>query len=105
AVDVQPDVKLGPVRQRKHADALSRTLAAVVHPPQLWPLLFGIPPMLGGSKREHSLLGARLLLVPAGPSERRVEPMLLQRLLETLRLPQVCVQSGPMLERVDPSRD
>ena len=35
ALDVEPDVELGPVRQREHAHALAAALAAVVEPPGL----------------------------------------------------------------------
>src|SRR4026209_223346 len=41
-VDVLPDVDLGPVRQRKHADALAGPDAAVEKLPELRPLTFGI---------------------------------------------------------------
>ncbi len=37
-LDVLPDVELGPVRQRKHADALAGALARVVERPELGPL-------------------------------------------------------------------
>ena len=42
-VDVLPDVDLGPVRQRKDADALAGPDAAVQQVPQLGPLVLRIP--------------------------------------------------------------
>ena len=67
--DVGPDVELGPVRQREHADALAREDPAVVEVPDLGPLVLGVPLAELVAEREHALLGARLLLV--APRRRR----------------------------------
>src|SRR5262245_58386308 len=45
-MDVEPDVELGPVGERKHAQALTLALAAVVEPPGLRTLALGVPAML-----------------------------------------------------------
>ena len=42
-VDVLPDVELGPVRQREHADVLALAVAAVVEAPQLGALVLRVP--------------------------------------------------------------
>ena len=56
-VDVLPDVELGPVRQREHADALALVLARVVEAPQLRALVLRVPAVLGasGTRRSRSL--------------------------------------------------
>src|SRR5579859_91901 len=62
APDVLPDVKLGPVRQRKYPDALALVRAGVVQRPELGTLLARVPAMLRGAEREDALLGTTLLL-------------------------------------------
>ena len=103
-VDVLPHVELGPVRQREHPHALPRPGAGVVEPPQLGPLRLRVPPVLGRADREHPLLGPRLLLVAAGTAEGQVEPVLVERLLEPLGLPDVGVRRRPVVEGVDAPR-
>src|SRR5690606_15755480 len=83
-VDVLPDVELGPVRQRKHPQALALVLARVVQAPELRALAFRVPAMLGRAEREDPLLGPRLLLVTACAAEGGIEPVLVQRLLQAL---------------------
>src|SRR5262249_11759521 len=46
AVDVEPHIELGPVGQWKHPQALALALAAVVEPPGLGTLAFGVPAVL-----------------------------------------------------------
>ena len=72
-VDVLPDVELGPVRHREHADALALVLARVVQAPQLGALVLRVPAVLAAAEREDALLGAALLLVAARAAEGRVE--------------------------------
>ena len=74
--DVGPDVELGPVGQREHADVLALVVAAVVEVPQLGPLRLRIPLAELVAEAEHPLLGPRLLLVAAGAAERGVELVL-----------------------------
>src|SRR5258708_6289973 len=69
-MEVNPDVDLGPVRERKHADALAFPFAPVVKAPRLGALPFRIPAMLGIPKRKHALLGARALFIAPGTAER-----------------------------------
>ncbi len=104
-VDVLPDVELGPVRQREHPHRLTLVPAHVVGAPELRALLLGVPTVLRRTDAEDALLGPRLLLVASGPTERRVEPPLVERLLEALRLPHVGVHRGSVVERVDAHRD
>ena len=77
--DVLPDVELGPVREREHADVLALAVPAVVEVPQLGPLVLRVPLAELVAEREEALLGARLLLVAAGAAHHRVEPVLLDR--------------------------
>ena len=87
-VDVLPDVELGPVRQREHADALARADAAVQQVPELRPLVLRIPLALRVAEREDALLGARAFLVAPGAAERRVEVAGLERVEQRLGLEQ-----------------
>ena len=87
-VDVLPDVELGPVREREHADALAGTDAAVQQVPQLGPLALRIPLAVGVAQREDALLGARALLVAPRAAERRVEVAGLERVEQRLGLQQ-----------------
>src|SRR5207244_4046891 len=66
-VDVLPDVDLGPVRQREHADAFARAQLAVEQVPQLGALPLWIPLAVRVADGEDALLGARTLLVPPRP--------------------------------------
>ncbi len=104
-VDVEPDVELGPVREREHADRLAALLLRVVQAPELGPLVLRVPPVLRGAEREDALLRTRLLLVAARAAERGVEAVLRQRLLQPLGLPHVGVDGRTVRERVDVLRD
>ncbi len=101
AVDVQPDVELGPVRNRKHAHRFALVDAGVVEVPQLRALVLGIPAVLLAAEREDALLGARLLLVAARAADRRVEAVLIQRLLQRLGLHHVGMHGGAVADRAD----
>src|ERR1700676_4173309 len=90
--DVLPDIELGPVRQRKHAQALSGALAGVVERPELGALLLGVPAVLGGAERKNALLGTTLLLVAPRAAEGRIEAVLVERLAERLGLHDIGVQ-------------
>ena len=57
-VNVEPDIKLGPIREREDPDALAFSLQAIVEPPWLWALTLGIPMVMPIAEREHALLGA-----------------------------------------------
>ena len=64
---------------------------------------FGSQRWLRVAEAEDALLGAALLLVAPGAAERRVEAVLVERLLQPLGLPHVGVQRA-MIERVDALR-
>src|SRR5664279_1241431 len=66
AFDVLPDVELGPVGDGKDAQVLARMQVGVVEVPALGPLVLRIPLAEAVTKREHALLGTRLLFVAAG---------------------------------------
>src|SRR3984893_9345484 len=100
-MEVDPDVELGPVRERKHADALAFPFAPIVKPPRLGALPFRIPAMLGIPKGEHALLGARALFIAPGAAERYVEPILVERLTQGLCLHDVGVHFGAVADRAD----
>src|ERR1022692_3205613 len=101
-MDVLPCIKLGPVRQGKHSDSLTRTSPRVVKPPKLGPLLLRVPPMLGGPDRKYAFLGPRRLFVPPSSTERDVETVKVERLFETFGFPHAGVQLGAVCERIYP---
>ena len=76
ALDVLPDVHLGPVGDREDAHVLALADAAVVEAPQLGPLRLGLPLAELVAQREDALLGACLLLVAPRAAEDRVELVL-----------------------------
>ena len=73
AADVLPDVELGPVRQREHAQVLTGPDLPLVQLPQLGSLPLGVPLPERVAERQDALLGARLVLVAAGAPEGGVE--------------------------------
>ncbi len=85
-VDVLPDVELGPVRHRKHADRLTLVHARVVYAPELGSLVLRVPAMLRRAEREDPLLGAALLLVAARTAKGGIEAVEVERLLQGLGL-------------------
>src|SRR5438445_6503757 len=86
ALDVLPDVELGPVADREHAYVLALRNPRVVQAPQLWPLVLRVPLAELVAEREHALLGARLFLVAARPADRGIETELGDRLQQRHRL-------------------
>ena len=77
ALDVLPDVHLGPVRDREHPDVLALAVAAVEEVPQLGPLVLRVPLTELVAEGVHALLGPGLVLVAAPTAEHRVEAVLL----------------------------
>ena len=71
-------------------------LAGVVEVPEFRPLPLGVPAVLGRPERKHALLGAGLLLVTPRAAEGSIEPVLVERLLESLGLHHVGVYRRPM---------
>src|SRR3546814_6054379 len=81
--DVQPDIELGPVRDREHAHRLPFVDPGVVEVPELRSLVLGIPAMLLAAETEDALLGARFFLVAARPAAGGVTLPLVPRLLRS----------------------
>ena len=74
ARDVLPDVELGPVRDREHAEVLAGALAAVIAYSRARAAGSSDPIGRSASRmREDALLGARLFFVAAGAADARVE--------------------------------
>src|SRR5690606_8562940 len=96
--DVQPDVQLGPVREREHPYRLAGVDLRVVDGPELGPLVARVPAVVGVPEGEDPLLGAALLLVASGATKGGVEPVLRQCLLEALRLHDVRVDPRTVSE-------
>ena len=99
-VDVLPDVDLGPVREREHADALAGAQLAVQQAPELGPLPLRIPLAVAVADREDTLLRARALLVAASAADGRVEVAGLQRVEQRLGLEQPAAALRADLERL-----
>src|ERR1044072_7607947 len=72
-VDVVPHVQLGPVRQRKHADALARPNPAVQEMPVFRELTLRVPLALLVAQGKDGSLLARSLLVAPGPAKGRLK--------------------------------
>ncbi|MNQ77374.1 hypothetical protein D3C85_922390 [compost metagenome] len=80
ALDVLPDIQLGPVRDREHAHVLAAMHAGVEQIPQLGPLGLGVPLAEFVAERKDAFLGARLFLVAPGAADAGVEAEFLDRL-------------------------
>ena len=103
-VDVLPDVELRPVGEREDADAFVFANLRVVEAPELRPLVFRIPAVELVAKRKHPLLGPALFFVAAGTAEGGVEPILVERLPQGLRLHDVGVDLAAVGDRIDAGR-
>src|SRR5699024_2958269 len=71
--DVAPHIEFGEVRDREHAHVLTGQVAAVVDVPQLGALAAGVPAAEFVAQGDDPLLRPGLVLIPAGPTEDRVE--------------------------------
>ena len=69
--------------------------------PQLRPLVLRVPLVHAVAEAVDALLGPALLLVAAGAAERRVELVVVQRLLQRRRLHDVGVLLRAVVERID----
>ena len=56
--------------------------------------------MIGRPKAEYPLLGAAFFLIASRTAERCIEPVMIERLLQSLGLPHIGMQPA-MIERVD----
>src|SRR4051794_8408457 len=95
--DVLPDVELGPVAQREHADVLAAADAPVVEVPQLGPLVARIPAAEVVAEGEDPLLRAGALLVAPRAAERGVEAVLLDGIQQRHGLQPVARRARPGL--------
>ena len=77
ALDVFPDIHLGPVGEGEDAHVLAGIESAIVEVPDLRPLVFGIPLAEAVAEAEESFLGPRLLLVASCTADAAVEAELL----------------------------
>src|SRR5690606_36168728 len=80
--DVLPDIHLGPVREREHAEVLTWRLPAVEQVPQLGALVLRIPLAEAVAVGEKSFLGACLLLIAASAAKGRIDLELTERVEE-----------------------
>ena len=85
-VDVQPNIQLRPIRQRKDADAFALIEARIEDVPQLRTLILRIPLSHGIAERVDPLLGARLFFVAARPTECGIESAFGQRVQQRFGL-------------------
>ena len=89
ALDVLPDVELGPVRKGEGAQVLAGLDPALVELPELGTLPLGVPLAEGVAERQDALFGPRLVLVAAGPAEaasKRCSAMASSRVVVCRRL-------------------
>src|SRR5215210_2119701 len=105
AADVLPDVELGPVREREHAQVLARADARVVEVPQLGPLAPRVPAAEVVAERDHALLGPRTLLVAARAAQAGVEAVRLDRVEQRRGLQAVARGARPALLDDPPAVD
>ena len=98
ALDVAPDVELGPVRDRERAHVLAGGVAAVVQAPQLGPLVARIPLAELVAQRDDPLLRARLVLVAARAAEDGVVAAGGDRVEQRQRLQRVAGAVGALLQ-------
>src|SRR5438128_5421175 len=86
ALDVAPDVELGPGEERVHAHVFARGEVRPVLIPELRRLTDDIPLGSFTALAEDALLGPRAFLVPANADDDGLELVLLDHLLQRLRL-------------------
>ncbi len=70
-IDVLPDIQLGPVRERKDPDALTRIDFGVVEAPQFGALVFGVPAVELVPEREKLALWLGTFPRPGGHLQTR----------------------------------
>src|ERR1700687_2043254 len=83
--DVEPHVEFGPIGQRKHPQALSPALAAVIETPGFGALALRIHAVLGVTKRKHPSLGPRAFFAPPRAAECSIESVEIERLPQGMR--------------------
>src|SRR5439155_5262882 len=100
---VLPDIQLGPVRQRQDMNGIALLGPRVVEAPGLGALIPRVPDVPWRTKGEHAHLGPALLLVASRAAEDGVEPPLIERLLQGLRLHHLGVGLRARGDRIDPA--
>src|SRR3546814_20191323 len=103
-MDVFPYVELGPVGEGEDADALAPGLAGIVETPELRPLIFRVPAVVGRAEGENPRLGPALLLVPPGAHEGRVEPVAIPRTIKPFPLHHDVVEGAEGTRRAERQR-
>src|SRR5262245_36263028 len=83
---VGPDVALGPMQDRMHAQMRAGWRGGVEVVPELGRLLAHVPEALGAARGEHPLLGAGRFLVAPDAGDQPIEAMLGERQLEPFGL-------------------
>ena len=98
AVDVAPDVDLGPVADREDAHVLARSVPGVEEVPQLGPLVLRVPLAELVAEADDALLGARLLLVASAAAEDTVETVVVDGVEQRQRLERVAGAVGALAQ-------
>src|SRR5262249_48489154 len=86
AARIGPDVALGPMQDRMHAQVRAGRQAGVELIPEFRWLSAHVPLAVRTARREHALLGAGRLLVAADAGEQSVEAVLGERSLQPFGL-------------------
>ena len=84
--DVLPNIHLGPVGDREHADVLAHAVTTVVQVPELGTLVLGVPLTEVIAEREDAFFGACFFFVTACPAEQRIKPVGLDRIKQCWNL-------------------
>jgi hypothetical protein len=95
--DVLPDVELGPVRKRKHAEVFAGAFPAVVQIPELRALILRVPLTEVVAMGEDALLRSGFLFVPPGAADGGVKAELLDGVQQGRRLERVAARRGACL--------
>ena len=86
ALGIGPDVALGPMQDRMHAQMRARRRRGVEVVPEFGRLVAHVPQAFGAARREHALLGAGGLFIAPDAGDQSVEAVLGERELETFGL-------------------
>ena len=84
-MNVLPHVQLGPIGDRKDANALALVDFGVVEIPQFRTLVLRIPAVTLVTERIDSFFGAGFFFVTSSSAKRRIELILVQRLFQPVR--------------------
>jgi len=101
-VDVLPDIQLGPVRQREHANRFAFVDVAVVDVPQLGPLIFRVPAVLAVTEGIHALFGTGFFFIATRTTKGGIKTVFVQSLLQALGLHDIGMLGAAVGERVNP---